>query len=75
MALGDGGREGIRTLGLSVANAALSHLSYAPTSLVAVLTIALGRQRVDSLFPARSPAGYAGGAYVPTVFAGMYAPL
>jgi hypothetical protein len=26
-----GGREGIRTLGLSVANAALSQLSYAPT--------------------------------------------
>ena len=29
--LGDGGREGIRTLDLSVANAALSQLSYAPT--------------------------------------------
>jgi hypothetical protein len=26
----DGGREGIRTLDLSVANAALSQLSYAP---------------------------------------------
>ncbi len=26
-----GGREGIRTLGLSVANAALSQLSYAPS--------------------------------------------
>ncbi len=29
-----GGREGIRTLDLSVANAALSQLSYAPTQLV-----------------------------------------
>jgi hypothetical protein len=29
---GDGGREGIRTLDLSVANAALSQLSYAPDS-------------------------------------------
>ena len=28
--LADGGREGIRTLDLSVANAALSQLSYAP---------------------------------------------
>jgi hypothetical protein len=28
----DGGREGIRTLDLSVANAALSQLSYAPDS-------------------------------------------
>jgi hypothetical protein len=28
-----GGREGIRTLDLSVANAALSQLSYAPTGL------------------------------------------
>jgi hypothetical protein len=30
--LGFGGREGIRTLDLSVANAALSQLSYAPTA-------------------------------------------
>ena len=31
-----GGREGIRTLGLSVANAALSQLSYAPTLQTAI---------------------------------------
>src|SRR5213076_679636 len=31
-----GGREGIRTLDLSVANAALSQLSYAPTSAPSV---------------------------------------
>ncbi len=35
----DGGREGIRTLDLSVANAALSQLSYAPTPLAATLQI------------------------------------
>jgi hypothetical protein len=31
-AMNHGGREGIRTLDLSVANAALSQLSYAPTA-------------------------------------------
>jgi hypothetical protein len=34
-----GGREGIRTLDLSVANAALSQLSYAPTAANTLMPI------------------------------------
>ncbi len=38
---GIGGREGIRTLGLLVANEALSQLSYSPTSSKLILAKAL----------------------------------
>ena len=44
-----GGREGIRTLDLSVANAALSQLSYAPTRSLTFGNITrLAKRRQDS---------------------------